>query len=452
METINDLDIQIAKGRFQYLGPITITCSDNGIFLSNTHFSNTENVEFNNCKFTGNYLEISGVDKTELGLRFLNCTFEIDLKIEDCKLQTLGFAHTKKIKSIELWNCESNYFYFKNDENEKQENKLYGNLSISNLTVKNSFEYKNINHVKGKFSFSESPNISIKVQDVDDYINFENNTFNIANFNNVTFNNKVSFNKTEILKNCNFDKCDFFETTWFESCLNNETGSLKFIACKFKKYSLFDNSFFNTIEISHTKFEEKVSFENFNTDLFKIHQVSFLDAVYFDDLNKSNDKVIENWDRKTLRAIKREIVNTHNQIDYLRFKAYELKAYRKEIDINKLSWKDSLILYFNQESNNFGLDWTKGIRFIFQWSFIFYILYIILYSARIDELSKIPNISDFLVNYLKFTNPLSFLDPPLDNSEDYFLPLITLSLGKIFVSYGIYQTIQAFRKFGVNGG
>ena len=63
-----------------------------------------------------------------------------------------------------------------------------------------------------------------------------------------------------------------------------------------------------------------------------------------------------------------------------------------------------------------------------------------------------PSQSDFYVNYIKFSNPLSFLNPPLKNSENYFLPLLFLSLGKIFVSYGIYQTIQAFRKFGVNGG
>ena len=180
--------------------------------------------------------------------------------------------------------------------------------------------------------------------------------------------------------------------------------------------------------------------------------MKFEKGAFFDDLNKNNSTVIVNWNRTTLREIKRELANSHNQIDYLRFKAYELNAYKKEVDQNKLNWKDSLILYFNEDSNYFGLDWTKGIRFIFQWSFIFYLLYIISYSASINDLSCIPKTEDFLVNYLKFTNPLSFLKTPLENSENYFFPLLFLSVSKIFVSYGIYQTIQAFRKFGVNGG
>lgn len=184
----------------------------------------------------------------------------------------------------------------------------------------------------------------------------------------------------------------------------------------------------------------------------KLHQVAFEKVAYFDNLNKSNEKGIEEWDRKTLRAIKRELTNSHNQIDYLRFKAYELNAYKKEVDQNKLNWKDSLILYFNQDSNYFGLDWTKGISFIFQWSFVFYLLYIISYSARIYDINCVPKIEDFLVIYLKFTNPFSFLKPPLEDTENYFLPFLFFLLGKVLVSYGIYQTIQAFRKFGVNGG
>ena len=116
------------------------------------------------------------------------------------------------------------------------------------------------------------------------------------------------------------------------------------------------------------------------------------------------------------------------------------------------NWKDNLILYFNESSNYFGLDWTRGISFIFQWSFIFYLFYIISYAATVDNLENIPKIETFVINFLKFTNPLSFLNPPLEDSENYFLPLLFLILGKIFVSFGIYQTIQAFRKFGANGG
>ncbi|RXM47977.1 hypothetical protein, partial [Flavobacterium sp. YO12] len=138
--------------------------------------------------------------------------------------------------------------------------------------------------------------------------------------------------------------------------------------------------------------------------------------------------------------------------DYLKFKAYELKAYKKEVDNNKLNWKDTCILYFNEESTNFGLDWTKGLFFTFQWSYLFYILYLISYSYFVLDINLIPKIDAYLVNYLKFINPFSFLKAPIEDSENYFWPFLFFMLGKILVSFGIYQTVQAFRKFGVNGG
>ena len=76
--------------------------------------------------------------------------------------------------------------------------------------------------------------------------------------------------------------------------------------------------------------------------------MSFLESAYFDDLNMDKIEAIENWDRKTLRAIKRELINTHNQIDYLRFKAYELEAYKNE---KGKSWKDDFILSLNSFSS-----------------------------------------------------------------------------------------------------
>jgi hypothetical protein len=487
MKTINGEEFKkIFEGSEAYLNDITIN-SSKYIIISNNNINKLKFFTFINCIFNCEVLEFIRINEPTLELKFENCTFNSKVKFSDCIFDSLTFRNTKTLKCLEIHKglsddsiLQLNVLDFSNDSGiEKPE--LNTDFSILKTNI-DYILFQKINHINGEFQFlgntvgKKDGNISSFQDSTISNVIFGTNSFSTFSiFKRVIFNStpeylkppgsayefpgfytntfdKVSFSESNFIGAFQFDNCDFLSTIWFENCKNLENSELKFVACKFEKYSLFDNSKFNKIEILHTKFLEKASFENFETNYFEMHQVTFAEAAYFDDLNKNNNKAIENWDRKTLRAIKRELVNTHNQIDYLRFKGYELNAYKKEVDQNKLNWKDSLILYFNEDSNYFGLDWTKGIRFIFQWSFIFYLLYIITYSVCTNDFNCIPKIESFLVNYLKFTNPFSFLKPPFEDTENYFLPFLFFLLGKTFVSYGIYQTVQAFRKFGVNGG
>lgn len=446
--------------------------------LSITRFK-SKFVTFKDCTFNCEILNFKSIIDENFHLEFEKCTFNCNVVFSDCTFESLSFKNTKAIKSLEIHKLQLGYLVFSNDfDVERPE-------LISEFTIRKSnidfLLFERLNHIQGRFSFlgnkfgkkngsssfqnSTITNVffgknifsnftsfkTVTFKSTKEYLNPVGSAFEFPGFYSNTF-DKISFTESNFIDTFQFDNCDFLSTTWFENCKCSTDSLLKFVACKFEKYSLFDNSIFNKIEILHSKFQEKASFENFEVNYFKTHQVSFAGGAYFDDLNKNNNDVIENWDRKTLRAIKRELVNTHNQIDYLRFKAYELNAYKKEVDKSKLNWRDSLILYFNEESNNFGLDWTKGIRFIFQWSFMFYILYVISYSSCVKDINCIPAIDNFLVNYLKFLNPFSFLKSPIEDAENYFLPFLFFIIGKVFVSYGIYQTVQAFRKFGVNGG
>lgn len=436
-------------------------------------------VAFQDCTFNCKMLEFKSIKDDYLTLTFNNCTFNCNMTFSDCTLESLSFKNTKALKSLEINNLKLHDFVFSNDLGiEKPE--LTTDFTIRKNNIR-FLLFEKINHIQGRLRFSgnkfgEENGSSSFYNSIITNVLFGKNIFlNYTSFKTVTFKSttensrppgsafefpgfykntfsKVSFSESNFMNIFQFENCDFLDTTWFENCNKIENNHINFIDCKFDKYSLFDNSKFHKIEISHSKFLEKASFDNFETNDFKIHQVTFAGAAYFDDLNKNNNKVIEDWDRKTLRSIKRELVNTHNQIDYLRFKAYELKAYKKEVDKINLQWKDSLILKLGEESNNFGLDWTKGIRFILKWSFFFYVLYIIWYAYYVNDPNCNPTIEEFFVNYLKFLNPFSFLKSPIEDAENYFLPFLFFMLGKIFVSYGIYQTIQAFRKFGVNGG
>ena len=450
------------------------------------HF-NSEWIVFEGCEFDCELLMFSNLD-SDLVLEFNNCVFNCNVKFQFCEIDEISFSNTKYIKSLIVSNplnekFSINKFVFKNDNlNEEQINST--NFCFQNVNFKQYFEFNNINNIKGIFNFSNN-NIGDELYEGTSScvfnssklgnIRFENNEFNTFTsfkkskfyFNKDNFNKtgnhwnepkfwnnnfkKVNFSQIELFCKIEFDNCDFSETTLFEDCVKNLNSNLKIIACKFEKYTLFDNSFFDKIEISHTKFVEKVSFENFTTNFFKIHQVSFLGSAFFDDLNKDNNKSIENWDRKTLRSIKRELVSTHNQIDYLRFKAYELEAYKKE---KGKSWKDNFILNLNSFSSSNGLDWVKALRFIFLTSLINYLFYLITYLIGVKSVvpSNFPNsVEEFLVYYLKFINPLMFLKSPIEDAEKYFFPLLFLLIGKILISYGIYQLIQAFKKKKKNG-
>ncbi len=459
MEKINQNDF------YKYLEEESII-EDKEIDLKYVDLKNIEVAHFQNCNFTSSQINFDNSDREpksasmikKTNISFHNCSFNDLLIMGINNLGRVNFFNTEKVKSIKISSCSIDSLVFQNNIAIDYKIEIfYCHLLECFDFSKNDFTNKGFFNLLGNTFYKSSTIL--------------NNTFNILEFKKLYFKDSLAF-KNEFIENSSslvldsefeevtfnksnfsnliFNKCVFLNTVWFAKCRNLNKSELRFIACKFEKYSLFDNSKFNKIGILHSKFLEKASFENFETNYFEIHQVTFAEAAYFDDLNKNNNKAIENWDRKTLRAIKRELVNTHNQIDYLRFKAYELNAYDKEKGKN---CKDQIVLFFNKHSNYFGLDWTKGVCFILSTSLLFYLLYLITYAIVMKHTIYFPNtVEDFFVTYLKFLNPFSFLKSPIDDAEKYFFPYLSFTLGKIFISYGIYQTIQAFRKFGVNGG
>lgn len=441
---------------------------------------------FNDKNFTCKKLIFEHINNPEFNFRFKNCFFDCDVEFTNINLNEIYFKNTNSIKSLSIskgpsehGHSEINYFTFSNDHNIAAP-ELNTSFSIRATNI-GSFTFQYVKHVKGKFQLfgnvlgNKNNFISFQNSTITNPL-FGDNTFKtFTTFKRVNFNFteenlrppgsafefpgfyknsffKVSFSYSEFIDRFQFENCDFDGTTLFDEIKNIENSNLHFNSCKFSGFTHFGLSEINRITFEYVLFERSVSFKNSNFNYIKFEETKFEKGAFFDDLNKTNSKVITKWNRTTIREIKRELANTHNQIDYLKFKAYELKAYKNEVDKSKLNWRDTLILYFNEESNNFGLDWTKGIRFIFQWSFIFYIFYIISYSCSVNDLNCIPKIDNLLINYLKFLNPFSFLKSPIDDAENYFLPFFFFLFGKIFVSYGIYQTAQAFRKFGVNGG
>lgn len=105
-----------------------------------------------------------------------------------------------------------------------------------------------------------------------------------------------------------------------------------------------------------------------------------------------------------------------------------------------------ILLYFNKYSNNFGTNWVSGIIFTILSSLLTFSSLITRRQVKLQlDLEGVGNFLKGLVDILNLTdwNEMTILGEKLTNWQYIFL-----FIGRIFIGYGYYQTIQAFRKFG----
>ncbi len=455
-------------------------------------------VQFNDCIFNCEKLSILNITKNELQIEFKNCTFNCDVYFENCHIDSLSFLNTKTIKSLKLYNGfkrEQNFtinkFNFSNNiECELTNGKtpiLTTSFSFHKIFFKQYFEFNNVKNTNGIFSFTDNligdiqyeknsscvfnssklSNINFTNNKFNTYTSFKNSTFY---FNNDNFNssgshwneskfernefNKVNFSEVEFDKFLKFEKCDFLSTTWFESCVNLKNTHLKFVACEFKGFSLFNDSKINFLDIDRCTFHKSSSFTDAEFNKIKLYEVKFGGGAYFDEMKinkvidktylKDKTKILE-W-KRTLRAIKQELQKTENKIDFNSFRGYELAAHYKELDWKfKSGFKDKFILWATKWSSNFG-SWVWAFWFTIISGFFWYsILYRIEYSGSYNP----EKIESFFIGLFRFFLVTDFFSPfevgriYLSNSFSW-IPFI---LGKIFIAFGIYEMIQSFRKF-----
>ncbi|MDA3614737.1 hypothetical protein [Polluticaenibacter yanchengensis] len=140
-----------------------------------------------------------------------------------------------------------------------------------------------------------------------------------------------------------------------------------------------------------------------------------------------------------------------DNVSHLDFSSNELYAHYKT-----LKWFSSKIfqkfnLWLNYISNDFGRNWVQSTGFSIAIGFIFFLLLLTSienYKLRYLDFKLLPAL-------IKFLNPIRVyeLDAIFNNTPIAGLKLNPRSyvidfLGRIFLTYGYYQTIQAFRRFG----
>jgi hypothetical protein len=467
----------------------TFDFEESNLLIKKIHFNG---LQFNSCIFNCNSISFKYIQDQTISIVFNNCTFNCGLSFENCSLEKLLFNDTLSIKSLNInpkydQNGTFETFKFSNFPNSNKV-ELHTDFSISNITVKKFFLFEHINHVSGKLHFYNN-NFGIEKNEYGNTIFndstisnifFKRNTFNnLTTFlnstikynqhelkstsqvykNNRFFDNtfeKVKFDNSSFIGKCEFDKCDFLSTTWFEWCENLTNSHLKFIACEFKGFSLFNNSKINFLNIDRCTFNKSSSFTDSEFNKIKLYEVKFGGGAYFDEMKinkvldksylKNKNKILE-W-KRTLRAIKQELQKTDNKIDFNIYRNYELAAHYEELNVST-NFKDTSILWATKWSSNFG-NWFWAFWFTLIVGFVFFSSFYIF--ENINQTVNLNNWPDFIYGYFRFFLITDFKNEYYEAGESVlkfncFMSLFPFIIGKIAVAFGLYEMIQSFRKF-----
>ena len=203
---------------------------------------------------------------------------------------------------------------------------------------------------------------------------------------------------------------------------------------------------------------------------FKFNSANILGTVVFTDVyvnsldleyssivgNFNVEKVeIDNYaNSQTLVKLKNEAIKKNDTIKALEYKGEEMKKYRRELKEKGTfkNLKERFLITLNTCSNNNGQSWTRGLLFTLSWA----VFFCLLLNCGVESSDKLyfyygwdgwDSYKIILERFLAVINIFDF-----DNkSETLNLTLFgnyLFFISKIFVGYGIYQTIAAFRKHG----
>jgi uncharacterized protein YjbI with pentapeptide repeats len=280
---------------------------------------------------------------------------------------------------------------------------------FDNVCFRNSIFKNNVSFTKTVFKHAASFEKSMFYDDV--------------SFTKTSFNGIVDFSEAQFKNDVYFTRTNFSSEAYFFECIFEKNAH--FLFAQFYKFagfykSIFDNeaNFVNAYIKGPVDFSE-VKFKSADFSGLVIEQHAIFNEIEIKDLS-----------RETCRIIKHEFLKNNNRIEALRFYQKEMKSYYKEM-ISKKWYKhipEIIILSLNWISNNYGLSWIRSVVFTVGIGTLFYFLYL-----------HCVGTSFTWEQFVQFLNPAH----SYDIIEGAY---VVDGLARIFVGYGYYQTISAFRK------
>lgn len=210
---------------------------------------------------------------------------------------------------------------------------------------------------------------------------------------------------------------------------SSNLGRTDFILCDFSKAILeFENSKIADAFLSETDFPKMVHID----EVINHAQAQLAFGQLHTAFQKQGDTV------RSLEYQSREIESHYRKLKWF--------IARRKPYVN-FTW---LNLWLNKISNDFGRKWIRALIFSIVVGVLFFYFLVL---STIDYCFGFPIAFDLsLINaFFKFMNPLRFFE-----TEALFQNRLTLTIfsyfldfsGRIFIAFGFYQTIQAFRRFG----
>jgi len=206
---------------------------------------------------------------------------------------------------------------------------------------------------------------------------------------------------------------------------NSRLGKTEFHNVNFSLSKfIFKHSLITDVQMTNTEFPKRLEHFQGNKHLDEKNMFGQLQTVF----QKNGDSV------KAYEYLSRETAAFYRHL---------------KVNIFSATW---LNLFLNRVSNNFGRSWSRGLLFTAIVSIFFYFFVVIntnkfSFSGRWD--------SGFIEAFFRFINPLRHVDTDdiFKIKNEYFASVNTFGhiidfFGRIFIAYGYYQTIQAFRRFG----
>tara|TARA_R110000765_G_scaffold94079_3_gene177439 strand:- start:3949 stop:5283 length:1335 start_codon:yes stop_codon:yes gene_type:complete len=369
------------------------------------------------------------------------------IKFNDCKfLHKLYIGNSDK--NIEF----TNNCYF---EDTIRSFRFKSNLTFKNCTIKKlNFE----DAIFGDELKKRDKKGKVRFRNCDLFdINFNNATFNsLADFWSCTFHYPITFYKTDFFDIVVFSAVNFKENVLFTYTLIEKLMILRGTFPE-KGFDLSLAIISGRLSVFDFQFDDFSSYHKIYKDLnevLKKQNISYQKAyedVYEKAVSQKHLIPIENK-RETFRILKNQLESQKNFIDSIPFRVMENKTLLKESYIKLANGhtitrpiSNIIVLSLNAISNWFGSSYVIGLLFTVSVAGLFFNLAL----SHIGDFVFTTNINDWQWRYfVQFINPthrFDYMKLVDENPRQWFF--IWDFLSRIFIGYGIYQTIQAFRKF-----
>jgi hypothetical protein len=343
------------------------------------------------------------------------------------------------------------------------------NLPFENCVFKGGFKAQVVASKLAMESCVFEKKVDFKNLKANGKVRFKQCTFNESpNFNNAKFQDLADFWRCTFKKEVIFYKTDFHGTVVFSATTFEE--NVLFTYTLIDKLILFRGAVIKKgIDLSTAIISGSIGTFGLELGDFRAINGKLSDEAFETAVSKKGEIPIRNK-RETFRILKQANIQQNNVIESIPYQVLEKQTLLHEL-LNSLlrtktigdtpwenfteKWRsiwDLSVLGLNWVSNSFGRAPIQGVLFTLSAGAIFFYLNIT-QTEKYDMAlqwdwnilrSEIPNYFKFLLP----THGIEYLDPEFYKKYKvtnwYYVWDI---LGRVFVGFGIYQTIQAFRKF-----